>query len=90
MSCAPEIAALAARYCNMLERKGILPLQQDGGSQSLEHAHWMLRELQNPSVVRSHTKQHRWIGFCQAVLCQNDVTTVAVEREHTRTVLNGL
>lgn len=56
--------------------------------QKLSHLRWMLDEIVSNNT-QSITKKHRWLGFIQGVLIAKKLTTVDIERDFTRDLLNG-
>lgn len=56
--------------------------------QKLSHLRWMLDEIVS-NDTQSITKKHRWLGFVQGVLIAKKLTTVDIERDFTRDLLNG-
>lgn len=59
-----------------------------GENTSPKHLQWMLTEIQ-VNHDQELTKKHRWLGFVQGMLVAHGVTTVPVERDYTRNILNG-
>lgn len=48
----------------------------------LRHVKWMLKNIRNHASDPG--KQHRWLGFIQAILIVREFTTVDEERDFTR------
>lgn len=54
------------------------------------HLLWMIEEMcYLPEKDQSLTKKHRWLGFIQTACIAHGWTTVQVERDFTRPILNG-
>lgn len=71
---------LIDRYLDMLSKADVW--DTDIKEFSYNHIQYMLSEL---SVMNpKSTKAHRWLGFVQAVLVMQGITTVDIEREVTR------
>lgn len=76
-------------YSKMLKNKGIIPKEEtNSGGTSLPHVYWMLETLKENIENKNHKfdegKVSRWLGFIQAILILNDLTTVEKERNFTR------
>lgn len=56
---------------------------------NLLHLLWMLDSIA-VDTQQSTTKKHRWLGFVQCALINLGFTTVEIERDWSREVLNGL
>jgi len=84
------------RYRDMLTNRGVHPYNHADKDfskltrkEQLEHAYWMCDEvLKLENRHWSVDKRHRWLGFCQAVLIINGLTTIEKERNITRPWFN--
>lgn len=59
-----------------------------GENTSPKHLQWMLTEIQ-VNHDQELTKKHRWLGFIQGLMVAHGITTVPLERDYTRNILNG-
>lgn len=86
---APELLKIVDRYQKMLIKEGAVSMEQPESQGSLDHLLWMLDQILI-NETQTRTKKHRWIGFVQSQLIDRQITTVEVEREFTRPILNVL
>lgn len=90
----PALNLLTIRYQGILLPKVSDPYTEfqpleEGKETEDYHLLWMIQEIRH-NFEQSDTKKHRWLGFIQGVLISKGYTTVALEREATRYILNGL
>lgn len=79
---------VAYRYICMLQMEGYEPEQDEQDTDCGEHLLWMLYQIYDDKLS-SRTKAHRWLGYVQAMLIMQGVTTVDIERNKTRDIFNG-
>lgn len=87
-----KVLPLVDRYIAMIETiPGIVAKQAESEDNHLHIAHilWMLDYMHDHYEDMSLTKLHRWLGFCQCIIILNNLTTVAKERNFTRSIFNG-
>lgn len=79
--------ALIDRYKAMMAKHYVIPVQSEGGI-GIQHAGWMLEELEKKihsgDPAFDDGKCGRWIGFIQHALAVAGFTTVKEERDFSR------
>jgi hypothetical protein len=69
-------------YVELISKRGVKPKEDLKNPITLEHALWMALTAQKASKTNnwSTDKVSRWVGFIQAVLISNKLTTIEQER----------